>query len=64
MSKISRVKAIELLDSRIPYSSKNPEIDGMIGSKPKITILTKSTLADPDVSRAWRDHYTKNGSLT
>ena len=55
---------LELLDARIPYSSKNPEIDGMIGNKPKITILTKSTLADPEISRAWRDHYTKKGSKT
>lgn len=55
---------LELLDARIPYSSKNPEIDGMIGNKPKITILTKSTLADPEISRAWRDHYTKRGSKT
>ena len=53
---------LELLDARIPYSSKNPEIDGMIGNKPKITILTKSTLADPEISRAWRDYYTKKGS--
>ena len=55
---------LELLDARIPYSSKNPEIDGMIGTKPKITILTKSTLADPEISRAWRDYYTKKGSKT
>lgn len=55
---------LELLDARIPYSSKNPEIDGMIGNKPKITILTKSTLADPEISRAWRDYYTKKGSKT
>ena len=38
---------LELLDARIPYSSKNPEIEGMIGSKPKLCVLTKSTLADP-----------------
>ena len=55
---------LELLDARIPYSSKNPEIDGMIGTKPKITILTKSPLADPEISRAWRDYYTKKGSKT
>ena len=44
---------LELLDARIPYSSKNPEIEKLIGDKPKITILTKSTLADPEISKKW-----------
>jgi ribosome biogenesis GTPase A len=29
---------LELIDARIPYSSKNPEIDGLIGSKPKLLV--------------------------
>ena len=37
---------IELLDARIPYSSRNPELSAIIGAKPKITILNKSSLAD------------------
>ena len=52
---------IELLDARIPYSSKNPEIDSLIGTKPKLTVLTKSTLADPDVTNAWVQKYKKEG---
>ena len=52
---------LELLDARIPYSSKNPEIEGLIGSKPKITVLTKATLADPEISRLWRDYYSSKG---
>ena len=36
----------------------------MIGSKPKITVLTKSTLANPEISKIWRDYYTKKGSKT
>ena len=52
---------IELLDARIPYSSKNPEIDSLIGTKPKLTVLTKSTLADPDVTRLWVENYKKEG---
>lgn len=52
---------IELLDSRIPYSSKNPEIDSLINGKPKITVLTKSTLADPSVTRKWVDYYAEKG---
>ncbi len=52
---------IELLDARIPYSSKNPEIDSLVAQKPIVTLLNKSTLADPEVSRAWKDHYEKAG---
>ena len=53
---------IELLDSRIPYSSKNPEIDGLIGTKPKVTVLTKSTLADPEINRTWVEYFQKKGT--
>lgn len=52
---------IELLDARIPYSSKNPEIDSLINGKPKLTVLTKSTLADPDITRRWVEEYAKKG---
>ena len=55
---------LELLDARIPYSSKNPEIEKLIGDKPKITILTKSTLADPELSKKWIDKLNKSGSRT
>ena len=50
---------IELLDARIPYSSKNPEIDGLINGKPKVTVLTKSTLADPAMTQKWVEAYAK-----
>ena len=53
---------IELIDARIPYSSKNPEIEGLIGSKPKLTVLTKSTLANPEYSRRWKEKYTHDGN--
>ena len=39
---------IELLDARVPQSSANPEIEKIIGLKPRLVILTKSTLADPE----------------
>ncbi len=48
---------LELLDARIPRSSKNPDIEKMLGDKPRITVLTKSSLANPDITRAWVDHY-------
>ncbi len=46
---------IELLDARIPRSSKNPEIDCLIGQKPRLTLLTKSSLADPAATAKWID---------
>ena len=55
---------LELLDARIPYSSKNPETDSIIGEKPKITILTKATLADPNVNKKWVEHYEMLGHKT
>ena len=55
---------IELLDARIPYSSKNPEINSLINGKPKITVFTKSTLADPDMTAKWVDFYAKRGEKT
>ncbi len=55
---------LELLDARIPYSSKNPEIEKLIGDKPKITILTKSTLANAEISKKWAEKLSKNGSKT
>ena len=48
---------LELLDARIPYSSKNPEIRKLLGSKPKITILNKASLANRSVSQAWKKWY-------
>ena len=55
---------LELLDARIPYSSKNPETDQIIGDKPKITVLTKATLADPELNKKWKSHYESLGHKT
>ena len=46
---------LELLDARIPYSSKNPEITALLGTKPHITVLTKTSLASPSLTRAWTE---------
>ena len=48
---------LELLDARIPYSSKNPEIEKLLGTKPKIAVLTKAALANPNVTKAWVEYY-------
>lgn len=47
---------IEVLDARIPYSSENPEIARLRGSKPCVKILNKSDLADPIITAQWQAH--------
>ncbi len=48
---------IEVLDARLPASSTNPVIAELRRDKPCIKVLTKSDLADPDVTRAWLDYF-------
>lgn len=50
----------ELIDARIPYSSKNPVIDSIVGEKPKIVILNKSDLSSPKGNEKWADLFSKN----
>ena len=52
---------IEILDARIPYSSKNPEIARLIGDKPSLTILNKASLADKTITQKWIDYYKSQG---
>ena len=53
--------SIEILDARIPWASKNPEIKKILGAKPILTLLSKSSLADPDVTASWIKHYRSLG---
>lgn len=55
---------IEVLDARIPISSKNPELSKLIGQKPKLSVFSKSSLADPEVSKLWREYYKSIGQTT
>lgn len=52
---------IELLDARIPLSSRNPEIDTILNSKPRVIALNKSDLSDPVHNNAWRDYFAGQG---
>lgn len=54
---------LELLDARIPYSSRNPEIEKMLKDKPRISVLTKSSLANPTVTSSWVEHFKRNGNV-
>ena len=51
----------EVIDSIIPDSSKNREIDGLIKNKPRILVMTKSDLCDLEKSRKWKIYYEKMG---
>lgn len=53
---------IQILDARIPESSRNPEIYRICGSKPILTILNKASLADPAASQKWVAFYQKKGA--
>ena len=52
---------VELLDARIPYSSKNPDIDKLAGNKPRVVILNKSDLADRNKLNRWINYYKQKG---
>ncbi|WP_251546708.1 ribosome biogenesis GTPase YlqF [Limosilactobacillus caecicola] len=50
----------ELVDARIPYSSQNPEVARAAGDKPRLLILTKTDLADPQVTKEWLNYFATN----
>jgi len=51
----------ELVDARIPISSRNPDIDDICGSKPRIIILNRMDLADPEATKRWMDYFRSKG---
>lgn len=54
---------VELVDARIPVSSKNPDIDDLARNKYRLIILNKADMADPDVTALWEEYYKKKGFL-
>ena len=51
---------LEVVDSRIPYTSKNRELDSIVGNKPRVIVMTKSDLCDMDESLKWKKYYEDN----
>ena len=47
----------EIVDARIPMSSRNPDIDSIFGSKPRIVILNRMDLADPKATKEWAAYF-------
>ena len=52
---------IEVIDCRIPMSSRNPDIDSLAANKFRIVILNKADLADPLVTAQWMDYFKEKG---
>ena len=52
---------IELVDSRVPFSSKNPDIDTLANGKSRILLMNKYDLADKAVSDKWTKYYEEKG---
>ena len=51
----------EIVDARIPISSRNPDIDSICGSKPRIIVLNRMDLADPEGTRRWANYFRSKG---
>jgi len=51
----------ELLDARIPLSSRNPDIDAICGKKPRLVILNRIDMADPEMTRRWAGWFRGQG---
>ena len=51
----------ELLDARIPYSSRNPELDELTGRKPRIVLLNKCDVADDRITKEWIEYFREKG---
>ena len=59
---LKQVDAVcEIVDARIPISSRNPDIDNICGNKPRIMILNRMDLADPDATNRWAQYYRNRG---
>ena len=59
---LKQVDAVcEIVDARIPISSRNPDIDAICGSKPRIVILNRMDLADPNGTRRWAEYFRGRG---
>ena len=54
---------IELLDARVPFSSRNPDIDTLAGNKYRLVLLNKSDLADAAVTADWEEYFRNKGIL-
>lgn len=55
---------IEIVDARLPLSSRNPKIDEIAGSKPRLLLLNKCDIADSDMTERWEKYFVAKGIPT
>ncbi len=53
---------VEVLDARVPESSRNPELSELIGNKPRIVLLNKCDMADTVATQRWIAHFKKESA--
>ena len=59
---LKQVDAVcEIVDARIPMSSRNPDIDAICGNKPRVIVLNRMDLADPAATRQWAAYFKSKG---
>lgn len=59
---LKQVDAVcEIVDARIPMSSRNPDIDAICAGKPRILVLNRMDLADPNATKKWAAYFRKRG---
>lgn len=51
----------EIIDARIPVSSRNPDLDSIIQNKPRVVLMNKCDMADPSSTQKWINYYKNNG---
>ena len=49
----------EIVDARVPLSSQNPELESIVADKPRVVLLNKCDMADPNVTAQWIEYYAK-----
>ena len=52
---------VEIIDARIPISSRNPDIDQLVGDKPRLVVLNRCDQADPAANRLWAEYFKSKG---
>ena len=59
---LKQVDAVcEIVDARIPFASRNPDIDSICGHKPRIMVLNRMDLADPEATKEWASYFKSKG---
>ncbi len=60
-SSLKLVDAVaEIIDARIPVSSRNPDLAEIVGSKPRVVLLNKCDMADPNATARWIEYFKSN----